>query len=209
MKLFKLQIVFVFILGLLPSLFLANSLVHAQAGTGVIRVAATGADSSGCGSVTVPCRTIQYAVNLAAAGDEIHIAQGTYSDVNSHVTPGWYEWPATIQQIVYLDKSVTLKGGYNAAFSARDSDPNLTVLDAQGQGRGIVIMPDVTVTVDGLRVTGGDNANQGGTYDESSYYDVGAGIYIRDATVTIDNCQIDNNVSSQDGGGIYVYQGDV
>jgi hypothetical protein len=44
----------------------------------VINVATTGTDTVGCGSATSPCATIPYAYGLAAAGDTIKVAAGTY-----------------------------------------------------------------------------------------------------------------------------------
>jgi hypothetical protein len=53
----------------------------AQAGTGIIRVATTGTDEPGCGSVASPCRTPQYPVALADEGDEVRVATGVYTGV--------------------------------------------------------------------------------------------------------------------------------
>lgn len=44
----------------------------------VINVATTGTDAAGCGGTTAPCKTIAYAYGLAAAGDTVKVAPGTY-----------------------------------------------------------------------------------------------------------------------------------
>ena len=67
-------ILFALVCALLLSFPLAS---HAQQGTGIIRVATTGTDTPSCGGETNPCETVQYAVELAAAGDEVRIAGGT------------------------------------------------------------------------------------------------------------------------------------
>jgi hypothetical protein len=44
----------------------------------VLHVAKTGTDTPGCGATSAPCATIPYAYGLAAAGDTIEVAAGTY-----------------------------------------------------------------------------------------------------------------------------------
>ncbi|MBU0704667.1 MAG: hypothetical protein KKC18_12470, partial [Chloroflexi bacterium] len=90
-----------------------------------------------------PCATVQQAVDQALAGDEAHIAQGIYTNV--HVTGGY-------TQAVYLDKNVTLLGGYvNGDWSATpDPTTNQTVLNAGGQGRVVYVAAGVTSTIEGF-----------------------------------------------------------
>jgi hypothetical protein len=75
--------------------------------------------------------SVQDAVDAAAGGEEIRIASGTYTDVHSR---------AGIAQVVYVSKSVFLRGGYAPPFDA-PPDPlaQPTTLDAQGRGRVIYI----------------------------------------------------------------------
>ncbi len=194
---------------------------HAQAGTGVIRVATTGTDVAGCGSVGNPCRTVQYAVDAASDGDVIKVAQGTYTDIHAR---------AGITQVVYISKTVTIRGGYDATFSAWNPNVYTTTLDAQSQGRALYITGYVSPTVEGLHATGGDAAGLGGDYWND---DAGGGVYVISATATISGCQItgstaergggvylhespatlsgntvSGNQSSQDGGGLYLYSSD-
>ncbi|NLA35966.1 MAG: PKD domain-containing protein [Actinobacteria bacterium] len=44
-------------------------------------VATTGADSGDCSSSAAPCRTINYAVDAAAAGDVVNVAAGAYPEI--------------------------------------------------------------------------------------------------------------------------------
>ncbi|MFN2220651.1 MAG: hypothetical protein ACK2UA_18725, partial [Anaerolineae bacterium] len=85
-----------------------NRLTSAQddLDAGVIRVATTGEDTAECGTEEDPCRTVQYAVDQAQPGDEIRIAAGMYTEVNSR---------DGLSQLVYLTKTLTLRGGYTTA----------------------------------------------------------------------------------------------
>jgi hypothetical protein len=126
----------------------------AQAGTGAIRVATTGSDAPGCGGEANPCQTVQYAVGQALPGEEIHVAGGTYSGVNQY---GGHP------QVVYLDKDLTIRGGYSPSdWSTPDPVANPTTLDAQGQGRVLYLTAGISVTIEGLRIVGGNARLLGG-----------------------------------------------
>jgi hypothetical protein len=89
---------------------------QAQSGTGIIRVTTNGKDAPGCGSVLTPCLTVQYAVDTAFNGEEIHVATGVYTGVQGRpvpVLPSPYSYPgpSIITQVVYISKTVTVRGG--------------------------------------------------------------------------------------------------
>nr|MBP7688230.1 hypothetical protein [Thermoflexales bacterium] len=74
-----------------------------------------------------PYASVQAAVDAASDGDVIKVAAGTYTGVS--VRQG-------ITQVVYLDKAVTIQGGYTSGnWTTPDPEVNITTLDAQGQGR--------------------------------------------------------------------------
>jgi len=172
-------------LGLLWSV--GGELQIARAAGTIRYVAITGSDSGDCSDHAHPCRTVQYAVDKAADGDEIRVAAGTYTGVqvrNAHT------------QTVHICRSLTLRGGYTTTnWNTSDPDAHLTTLDAQGLGRALVITGPVTVTVEGLWITNGYTADRGG------------GIYadLNDGRLTISHCTIVSNTALHEGGGIYAY----
>ena len=131
--------------------------------------------------------SIQAAVDAASDGDVIKVATGIYTGVNNY---------GVLVQVVYINKSVTIRGGYTAAFTdPPDSNSNPTTLDAQGQGRVLYITGNISPTIEGLRITGGDATGLDGN---------GGGVYISNATATIRNNQVFSN-TAQWGGGLHLY----
>jgi len=137
--------------------------------------------------------SVQAAVDAAGPGDVIKVAQGTYTDI--HVRAG-------ITQVVYISKTVTVRGGYNAGFTAWDPTAHPTTLDAQGQGRVLYLTGNITPTIEGLRITGGDARGFGSSWSER----IGGGIYVGAAYATAvisDNIVYSNTAVI--GGGIGLY----
>jgi len=152
-----------------------------------------------CTSPITPCATIQHAVDVAQENDEILVARGTYTGVNDY---------GGLSQIVYITKSLTLRGGYEFDFHARYD--SVAVLNAEGNGRGIVITGPITVTLDGFEILSGSAAGLGGWYSGG---DAGGGLYVYSATAVISNCEIHDNYAGATGfgagGGIYAAGGDL
>ncbi|MCB0208432.1 MAG: DUF5123 domain-containing protein [Anaerolineae bacterium] len=119
--------------------------------------------ANNCTNSFTPCATIQRAINAAGAGagDEIRVASGRYTDINA--LGGGI-------QVVYLNQSVTLQGGFTTTnWVTADPASNVTVVDAEGNGRVIFVPNAVVATVRGFHLTGGsvtDN-NGGGVYNQN------------------------------------------
>jgi uncharacterized repeat protein (TIGR01451 family) len=136
--------------------------------------------------------TVQGAVDGASAGDEIRVATGVYTGVSAR---------AGVTQVVYISKSVTVRGGYTTTdWSVPNPMSSPTTLDAEGQGRVLYIAAGVSPTVEGLRITGGSARGLGGG---PSGQDAGGGAYVQRAAATISGCQVVSNTALW-GGGLYV-----
>ena len=133
---------------------------------------------------------IQGAVNAAIGNpgtNEIHVEQGSYTE--------------NIRILSMNSGSLTITGGWNDSFTARDTDNTLTTIDGNAAGRVIDIqISGGLLTIEGFTIENGGN----NTY--------GSGLNIETqnaAQVTINNNRIQNNTSSGQytmvGGGIYAY----
>ena len=205
MKTFRLVTILILGLGLAAGLILAlgslpaRRMPEAQASqaktNNTILVCDTGCDYD----------TIQAAVDGAQAGDTIKVAAGIYSGVSGRPIPPGYMYPpasGVITQVVYISKTVTIQGGYTTTnWATPDPDAYPTTLDAQGLGRVLFITGNISPTISGLRITGGDDVGLGGWDWRGITLDAGGGVYIREANVLFENNVVVENVSG-DGAGI-------
>jgi hypothetical protein len=162
--------------------------------------------AAGSGTEGDPFCRIQDAVDAASDGDEIRVASGTYTGTQMVLDS---RTGYTFTQVVFITRSLTLRGGYDAADWSAAPDPaaNRTVIDAQGYGRGLSLIgrphdePDVIV--EGFTVTGGDYTGLGNPLGG------GGGLYATWSGFVLRNCIVrDNTAGSNDGsngGGIYIY----
>lgn len=136
-------------------------------------------------------------MDQASVDEEVRIAGGTYSDVHTY---------QGLKQIVYIDKSLTVHGGFSTTNWANPSATlNPTTLDAGGLGRVVVITGTVSVTLERLRITGGDATGMGGGLIS---WDAGGGLYVRDADGTIRDCEVFSNTAGSGdsrGGGFSLF----
>ena len=164
-------------------------------------VAPSGADVGNCTDDVSPCRTVQYAVDRAGEDSVVKVAAGVYTGVhgrprNDVIATG------TVTQVVYVSKTVTIRGGYTTAnWATSDPEANPTMLDAQGEGRVFYITGAITPTIEGLRITGGDGTWLGGSPDG---FGAGGGVYVITATGILQDNQVFSNTSGA-GGGVYMY----
>jgi hypothetical protein len=156
-----------------------------------------------CGGMSPCYGSVQAAVDDASDGDVIKVATGVYTGVKN--VPSLNTATFTATQVVVITKTVTIPGGYTTAFTEPpDPDANPTTLDAQGQGRVVYITGDISPTIKGLRITGGDAHGLGEVHPPPLWsFDGGGGMYILNATATIKNNQIFNNTADK-GGGLYL-----
>ena len=140
-----------------------------------------------CGAAA-PCYAHpQAALDAASAGDEIRVAAGVYAGVISR---------GGTTQAVYVDKSITLRGGYKLADWTLDPANNPTTLDAQELGRVLTISGDIAPVIEGFRLTRGAAAYGGGVYIQT------AAATLRDNEVY--NNTVSNNTASSRGAGLYL-----
>jgi hypothetical protein len=149
------------------------------------------APGGACGGATPCYGSVQEAVDAAAEGDEIRVAAGTYSGVTTRDDE---------VQIVYISKTVDIRGGYTTTHWSRPhAEANLAILDAQRAGRVLTIIGDIDVTIEGLKIARGFAA-------------IGGGIYAKDAEVTLLGNAIEDNLAQGEGpfdpgrgGGVYLW----
>jgi parallel beta-helix repeat protein len=174
---------------ILALLWLVSYTWPAHADPGTLYVAPDGDDAYDCASIANRCRTVQRAIDVADPFDKIWVATGTYTDAAGTVAA--------------ITRTVTLLGGWNDSFTTRDPNTYPATLDAQRNRRVVYISGDISPTVDGFTITGG-NANS-----ETIGAGEGGGIYSEDASPIIQNNVIISNMASisptsGSGGGIYL-----
>jgi len=135
--------------------------------------------------------SIQDAIDAAAGGGEIWVAEGTY------------------HESIFLNSDTQLYGGFAGSetlLSERDWVANVTVIDAStaGGGGGAAYHVVIMFSIANARLDG--FTTSGGVADASSYpNNSGGGIFCAgiDATNTIANCTISANSAGYYGGGLY------
>jgi hypothetical protein len=123
--------------------------------------------------------------------------------------------PFTYAETIFIDKSVTLEGGWGAVGGGSGliwqrsfpCDASWTTIDAGGAGRAIRVTGDIAPVIDCFTLTGGEADGLGGDPDGP---DAGGGIYSASAAPIIINNVITGNYGCNScstygyGGGIYL-----
>ena len=133
--------------------------------------------------------TIGGTLGLANPGDVVRVAAGTY-----------------VGNVV-INENVTLEGGWNSAFTARDPALYPSIIEPSDTTFSVVYIDGVLAdpassipVLDGFTIRGGGRGeDQGGNH--------GGGIRIRDSNATIRNCIVTGNRGYLFGGGIWVQRG--
>ncbi len=168
-----------FVINLHPSMI--------NAAGNLLYVAPSGSDSGTCQVSTSPCKSIQYAINQASTGDEIRVATGVYTGVQS---------VGSFTQVVHIDKSLSLVGGYTTAdWTTSAPVINTTIIDAEGKGLVSYINGAISVTMEGFVLQNG-NAQQMVPAN-------GGGIWVSGSSVTLRHNVIRYNTAPNIGGAIY------
>jgi uncharacterized repeat protein (TIGR01451 family) len=161
-------------------------------------VAPAGSDSNDCLTPSTACATINGALNKPSfmIRDTILVATGTYTGTGS--------------EVVLLDKSATLSGGWGAGFAAQSG---ASTLDGEHVRRGMTVGTRVTATVGRFTVRNGSASSGGGlsnggilnlnnsTVSGNTASIEGGGI-TNGGTLTLNRSTVSGNTAN-DGGGIY------
>lgn len=182
-----------------------NGEIHACTGThpsqpAVVCVRA-GAAPGGNGSAAAPLATIHAAIAAAKAGDIVQVAAGTYAE---NVALGGHNAPT--------GKHLTLLGGFNAGFSARDAGQHASTIDGGLANPAVQLHLDSNqgTVLDGFTLTRGRGL--GSTWEDG--YGHGGGVHATlhgNGEIVISHNLIHGNASNQHtsadtrGGGIYTY----
>jgi uncharacterized repeat protein (TIGR01451 family) len=160
-------------------------------------VATSGDDTNDCLSPSTACVTINEAIIKASSGDTIYVGTGTFTN-----TIG--------TEVVLMNKSVTLSGGWEADFTSRTG---MTVIDGNGVHRGLYVNSGVEITVEYFVIENGFADWGGGIYNKGTLAinnsdirnNQGGGIYT-EGVLTLDSSSITNNTGK---GGIYKFLGTI
>jgi hypothetical protein len=194
-------VLFLLLLGLLTTV---DGTVLADGG--ILYVAPEGE----CGGV-MPCYpSAQPAVDAAQAGDEIRVATGVYTDVSARRRSDVFT-TGVVSQVLYITKTLTIRGGYTTEdWTTSNPAANPTTLDAQGRGRVFYVSGEISPTIEGFRMVGGNAAGMGG-FCGPGCYDGGGGGYIFGAETPLLHPRptlLGNEISESTatyGGGLVLY----
>jgi hypothetical protein len=160
-----------------------------------IRVAPTGVDGTGCGSISQPCSSIQYAVNSASSGDTILVAEGVYTYKQNYDNCSFL---VTASVICYVNKSLTINGGYSIAdWNKSDTTLHPTIIDGQNQWRGVAVIAynsPAKLTMQGFTIRNG-RAFGRSSGDEYSRFGFGGGFWAQHSSINLKDIIFQDNIT--------------
>ncbi|MEZ4634335.1 MAG: right-handed parallel beta-helix repeat-containing protein, partial [Caldilineaceae bacterium] len=140
--------------------------------------------------------SVQSAVDAAATGDLIKVA-GVCREVTER---------NGLRQVLYLDKNVTLRGGYDPDnWTASYPMTQVTSIQPISTARSIYISGGVTPLIESLTIQGGNGSGQGGGPDGQ---DAGSNLYVVDASPVFSNTVIRDGGSVVYGGAGFLLRSD-
>lgn len=165
-------------------------------------------DHEGMCNSQMPCLTHpQQAVDAASPGDVIKMQADTFTatSLNGGTT-----------QLLYLDKNLTLIGGYDETYQEPPQDSSFTTFSPEPANRIIYVAPNISVTLSNLLLTGGDyNVNPGtAMHIENAMVTLRSstiisntgnacpGVYAWSSLVKLEQNEFSGNVSNGPGGAI-------
>ncbi len=144
------------------------------------------------GTIEAPFKTLQAAAEAArTTADEVLVAQGTYTGTS----------PEAVLDLNGSEWNLTIRGGSSPDFSRYDPVRYVTVIDGQGQRRGIRLDSGATLEIEGV------------TIQNCTHPEWGGGVVARQrALLTMTDCVVRSNVATngsvnQNGGGVYATLG--
>jgi uncharacterized repeat protein (TIGR01451 family) len=153
-------------------------------------------DSYDCLSPVTACATINGALNKPGfvAGDTILVATGVYTGTGT--------------EVVRLNKSATLSGGWDAGFTTQSGT---STIDGQGARRGITVNLGIAAVVERFDVQNGYNGitNEGTLTLNNSAVQNGRNGIQNKGTLTLNNSIVSGNRTDGSGGGINNMMGSV
>ena len=188
------RLFYVVALGLGLTLALLGLLQTARAAPGDLFAKSDGSGTT-CSQAN-PC-ALQTALAQANDDDTIYVAGGSYTGSGAAV--------------ITITESITLYGGWDGGASGpivRDPHTYVTTLDGENARRVVYISGDITPTLDGFTISGGDADELGGDPDGPN---AGGGIYSRGAAPIVIHNIITGNFGCDfctstygRGGGVYL-----
>jgi hypothetical protein len=180
--------------------------VYISAETRYVTVNGTG---DGTDSWSNASNDLQLMINNSVAGDVILVGAGTHYAKRPVNNPNSTGTSTNRYKGFLLDKDVKIYGGYPANGGAiRIPSINKTILYGEDKSYHVVVsIGDIgTACLDGFYITGG-NANASGSWYTAGHYiyhNHGAGIYLLNSTLVLNNIWIHANQATQ-GSAIYMY----